>query len=138
MRTPRRLLPRSLVLLGVLGTVAVTVLGACARKPSPPAGTQYTVRGEIVALPAAAGEPLLLRHEPIDGFIDASGKVVGMDAMTMPFPLAPGVSLEGLAKGDKVEVVFSMSWSPRHYAIESLKKLPADTVLRAGKAQPPQ
>lgn len=137
MNTARRILSPSLVLLAVFTLAALA--GCKGSSPSVEvAAHRYTVRGEVVSLPTAPGGPLLLRHEPVDDFADASGKVIGMDSMTMPFPLAAGVSLEGLAPGDKVEVVFSMSWSPSRYAIESLKKLPADTVLRTGKARPPK
>lgn len=136
MRAPRRNPLRPLVLLAVLGVAGPTVLAGCSRQASSVEGRRYTLRGQVVALPAGPGQPLLLRHEPVDDFADASGKVVGMDSMTMPFPLAAGVSLDGVAQGDKVEVVFSMSWSPQRYAIERLKKLPADTGLRSGKARP--
>jgi len=136
MSAPRRNPLRPLALLAVLGLAGSAALAACSRQASPPEGKRYTVRGEVVGLPAGPGEPLLLRHEPIDDFADAAGKVVGMDSMTMPFPLAAGVSLDGVARGDRVEVVFSMSWSPQRYAIERLKKLPADTALRSGKARP--
>lgn len=96
----------------------------------------YTVRGEIVSLPEA-GNPradLRIKHEAIDNY-RRGDKVVGMNAMTMPFPVAEGVSLEGLAVGDKVEFVFEVQMP--QYQITRITKLPADTVLEFRKANPP-
>jgi Cu/Ag efflux protein CusF len=75
-------------------------------------------------------------HEPIDNFVGADGKVVGMGTMTMPFPLAKGVSLEGLSVGDIVEVTFEVRWKS-HPRTQTTKvvKLPAGTELHFGKAK---
>lgn len=100
---------------------------------------RYTVRAELVRLPdpAAARREVSLRHEAIDDFADAGGKVVGMGSMVMPFELAPGVSLEGLGVGEKVEARFAVGWSPPVLRVEQLRKLPAGTALEFRAARPP-
>jgi Cu/Ag efflux protein CusF len=110
-----------------------------------PATHTYAARGIIESLPEA-GKPtleLMIRHEAINDFIDGAGAVVGMNAMTMPFPrLAPGVSLEGLAVGDKIGFTFTNTWSGPagsrrpEWVIDSITRLPADTELTFGKKQP--
>jgi Cu/Ag efflux protein CusF len=98
---------------------------------------RYSVRGEIVSLPGAGARQLSLRHEAIDDFADAGGKVVGMGSMVMPFDLAPGVALDGLQAGDKVEARIAVGWSPSLLQVEQLRKLPADTPLEFRAARPP-
>ncbi|MFG0273423.1 MAG: copper-binding protein [Phycisphaerales bacterium] len=102
-----------------------------------PAGdlVRYTVRGEVVALPSPdnPASEMQIRHEPIPDF-RSGGEVVGMRAMTMPFPVGEGVSLEDIAIGDKVEVAFETRYSPdtrmvSSYEIVSITELPADTEL---------
>ncbi|MBU6413958.1 MAG: copper-binding protein [Planctomycetes bacterium] len=121
------------------GLTAYGPMTGCESKPPTPANTgfaspdRYTTRGVIVELPDAkrVGNPdLMIQHERIADFKDSSGKVVGMNSMIMDFPLAPGLSIAGLAKGDKVEVVMEVDWSqlPPHRAA-SIKKIDAATVL---------
>lgn len=126
--------------------LAVLLAAACQEGSRAPAGAngasnelhRYTVRGEIVRLPAATGpRQLSLRHEAIDDFADAAGKVVGMGSMVMPFDLAPGVALDGLQAGAKVEARIAVGWSPPLLQIEQLKELPADTTLELRAARPP-
>jgi len=110
---------------------------ACAPPAAPPPDASYTVRGEIVRLPPAPGGDLLIRHEAIPDFRGMDGKVVGMDAMTMPFPLAPGVKLEGIAAGDRVEFVLELRWQDATgpVMVSRLNKLPAGTRLSFDAAQ---
>lgn len=84
---------------------------AC-QKPSAPAAppATYEVSGELLRLPTPGKTEVLIRHEAIPGFRDEAGKEVGMDAMTMPFPLASGVSVEGLTVGDKVSFTLETRW----------------------------
>lgn len=111
-------------------------LTAC-KKPAPPEATSavnaYTVRGEIVQLPAPNNPlaELQIHHEAIDGFKDKQDSVVGMNSMTMPFDPGEGVALDGLAKGDKIEFTFEAWWSgpglrTPHAMIREIRKLPAD------------
>lgn len=95
----------SLLLLGVLA--------ACqpAKAPAPAAPPRtYEVKGEVMRLPAAGSRAIVLSHEAIPDFQSADGKTVGMDAMTMPFGLAEGVSVEGLAPGDRVTFTLETRW----------------------------
>jgi hypothetical protein len=129
--------------------VAAGCLGACSRTPSQPAPSPseisgethvYTARGEITALPSPDNfrAELRIHHEHIAEFRGKSGEVhvnpdgvPGMKAMDMPFPsLGPGVSLEGLEIGDKVEFELTVSHHPRiTYAITRLSKLPPETEI---------
>lgn len=106
--------------------------GQAASTQRGPADQVYTVRGQIVALPdpAKPASQLQIHHEEIPNFVGAQGTVVGMKEMTMPFPLAPGVSLEGLAVGDKVEFTFDVWLKPRMtYHLSKISKLPPETAL---------
>lgn len=97
----------------------------------------YVIRGEVISVPQAGkpGTQLIVKHEPIDDFRDASGRIVGMDTMGMPFTPGEGVSLEGISPGDKIEMRWVMQWKPEAKEhVESVKKLPAETPLRFGKA----
>jgi Cu/Ag efflux protein CusF len=92
----------------------------------------YTVRGEVEQLPnpEVEGSDLMVRHEPIPDFENSKGEVVGMNAMTMPFPLAGDVSLEGIAVGDKVELTFEVQFEPStSFVTTEVTKLPPDTEL---------
>lgn len=115
-------------------------LAACHASPTPaPAGVRvYAVRGEVVQTPSpvAAGIQVMVRHEAIDDFVDATGKVVGMDSMVMPFDVAPPLSAGDLAVGDKVEVRFSMDWKEPRLRVERMERLPPGTILtfRAARA----
>ncbi|MGE0638986.1 MAG: copper-binding protein [Thermoanaerobaculia bacterium] len=96
--------------LGALLLLAPLV--ACRAEVSPPQPASiYEVEGEIVRLPTAERPEIVLRHEAVPGFRDESGKVVGMDAMTMPFALGANVPLTGLAVGDAVRFTLEVRWS---------------------------
>lgn len=98
------------------------------------------IRGEIATLPnpEVPGSELQIHHEQIPEFKTSEGVVnitadgiAGMRSMTMPFPLAEGVSLDGFAVGDKVEFEFVVNWGGNRPAWEvtKLTKLPAETEL---------
>jgi Cu/Ag efflux protein CusF len=92
----------------------------------------YRVRGVIRQLPQAdeAGTALPVHHEAISDFVGLSGDVEPMAAMTMAFPVASEVSLEGLAPGDKIVFDFEVDWSaPTPAQITALDKIPPDTEL---------
>lgn len=110
---------------------------AATTRVSPPENI-YTVRGRIASLPAAnkPGSSLQIEHEPIDNFVRQDG-TLGMDSMTMPFPLAKDVALDGLAKDDLVEFVFEVRWkSQPRMQLTKITKLPPGTELHFGKASP--
>lgn len=101
----------------------------------------YVVRGEVISVPHAGkpGTQFILKHEPIDTFRNASGQIVGMSTMGMPFTPGKGVSLEGIRPGDKIEMRWVLQWKPeaKEY-VESVRKLPMETQLRFGEAHPPK
>lgn len=85
---------------------------ACSGPTPEPVGAiqTYEVNGVIARLPAGAGTELMIQHEPIPDFVNAAGDTVGMKAMTMGFPTAESVDLQGLAPGDSVSVRFVVRW----------------------------
>lgn len=101
---------------------------------------RYEVRGEVTAVPDP-DDPLsnlVIRHEAIDDFESFEGEVVGMSSMSMPFPVAGDVDLEGVEVGDKVDFTLVVDWEgDPAYQVVRMEELPADTELELGKAQPP-
>jgi hypothetical protein len=98
------------------------------------------VRALVVQAPDAANPAggLYLYHEAIDDWLGRDGKRDGMDPMAMPFPVARGVPLTGLAANDKVEVTLHVDWNAdTAVQITKLRKLPADTRLDFRAARPP-
>lgn len=120
--------------------LALAVLGCShARKSEVPKNLSprtYPLRGIIAALPEAPGKSLMIRHEAIHDFVDSFGEQVGMNSMTMPFERQPGVDLSGLKPGDKVALVWVVDWGKNDARITRIEKLPADTPLVFGKANP--
>ncbi len=114
----------------LLALAGLLLAGACRPAP-PPAAAVYQVRGEIRQLPVAPARDLMIRHEAIADFRDEAGEIVGMEAMTMPFTLAPGVELDGLAAGDRVEFTLEVRWDdPANLArITRLVRLPPGARL---------
>lgn len=137
---------RSFACVVCVGAIAWGLTPAgCTKTPEKQSAVQatppeqiYSVRGRIAALPTAdkPGSSLQIEHEPIDNFVRQDGKL-GMDAMTMPFPLAKGVSLEGLNKGDIVEFTFEVRWkSQPRMQLTKIGKAATGTEVRTGKANP--
>jgi Cu/Ag efflux protein CusF len=110
--------------------------------PATPAAAPdvYVVRGEVVSLPGRDDPTrgFYVRHEAIDDFKGGDGAVLGMDAMTMRFPVDDPAVLEGIEVGDKVELTYEVNWhgEPMQRATRVLE-LPADTELVYRKARPP-
>ncbi len=118
--------------LTLAALLLATGLAGCS--PPPPRGDvhRYTVRGEVAALPRPGqpGSELLIHHEPVPDFVDAEGESVVMESMTMPFPLADGVSLGGIDRGDKVEMTFEVRWNGAPpLQVTAIRELPPDTRL---------
>jgi len=132
-RSRRSRAARALAASAPLALLVVALAAACGgEKRAPAAGPDatYAVRGEIVRLPAEGSREIWIRHEPIPDFKNVSGEVVGMDSMTMPFTLAAGESLEGLAVGARIGFRLEMRWSGGPpAAVSALEPLPADTRL---------
>ncbi|HET8723652.1 MAG TPA: hypothetical protein VFM53_05555 [Anaeromyxobacteraceae bacterium] len=117
------------------------LVAACSRPaPAAPAGARvYVVRGEVVRPPSpvVAGMEVLVRHEAIDDFVDASGTVTGMDAMVMPFEVSAPAAPAGLAPGDVVEVRFWMDWKEPRLRVVRIERLPPGTRLEFRPARVP-
>ncbi len=115
----------------------LAALAGCGTEPTPPAARSYVVRGEVVELPPPGGRDLVLHHEAIDDLVGVDGAIWGMDAMVMPFTLAEGVGLDGIARGDKVEVSLAVDWlGSQPHRITRLRRLPDDTPLVFRRAKP--
>lgn len=71
---------------------------------------RYEVDGIVRQLPGSGGKELMIRHVAIPDFVNARGDTIGMDAMTMGFPLADGVDLSAIAPGDTVVFNFEVNW----------------------------
>jgi hypothetical protein len=122
----------------MLGPLLICLfISACSEENSPvdsvePVVHTYTLKGRIVSLPDPSNpaSELSIHHEAIDDFKSSQGELVPMNAMTMSFPPAPGVSLDGFAVGDAVEFVFRVQWEPTSgMSTTSIKKLPHDAPL---------
>ena len=123
--------------LAPLAALAVC-LCACSKEPAiGPPDQVYTLRGRVESVPTPdkPASELMIRHEPLPGFVGKDGKVVGMDSMAMPFTPARGVSLEGVKPGDIVEFTFEVRWKSRPFSrLTVLKKLSPETRLDLGKS----
>jgi hypothetical protein len=80
---------------------------------------------------------LVIRHEAIPDFAGIDGAQVGMSSMAMPFPVAPAVSLEGIAPGDKIAFTLEVDWDgDPAYRVARLEKLPDETELSFARKEP--
>lgn len=129
---------RGNVLCPILLFALVPLLASCAGEKA--AGNTYTVRARVQQLPSSQDSGLYLEHEPIDNYVARSGRVEGMDSMTMPFPVGKSVSLEDIQAGDVVEAQLHIDWTSEDSPVEiiALRELPPDTKLNFGEAKPPQ
>ena len=120
--------------LFVPALATLALLAGCRAEPAPEtaaADASYSVRAEIVRLPAAPGGELYLRHESIPAFRSSEGETVGMMSMTMPFGVASGVDVSAFAAGDRVVADFEVRWqqSRRPLLVTRLAPLPEGTGL---------
>lgn len=95
----------------------------------------YVVRGRFQSFRATPGGGVMMaHHEEIPTFKDRTGKVIGMKEMIMDFPLAEGVSVQGIAAGAPIEIEFVVDWSkaPFHHATR-VTTLPAETPLNLSR-----
>jgi Cu/Ag efflux protein CusF len=110
------------------GLACVLAVSAC-QGDAP--GARYTVRGAVENLTQARGAPVaLIHHEAIPDFVDGYGEKRTMRSMAMAFGIERGVSLDGIAVGDKVEVTFVVD-RERYpsFHITALRELPAGAEL---------
>jgi Cu/Ag efflux protein CusF len=110
--------------------------GCSGRSGTRNTGHTYTVRALVEELPGPTNG-LNLTHEAIDDWRGRSGEVTGMSTMTMPFPLADGVSLAGIERGDVVEIQLHVDWEQDlAVQITALRELPRGTRLDFREANP--
>jgi len=123
--TPAFLRPLLPLVLAASLLPPLALLGGCAAPSGQegPAGESassthtYTIRGVVRQLPhpGEPGRPAIhILHEAIPNFVSSEGYETGMQGMTMPFPLADGVSVEGLEVGSWVEFTFVVDWQGEH------------------------
>jgi Cu/Ag efflux protein CusF len=112
----------------------VGLVGACGKSSeNTTATTQPKVevtemRGIIEKMPPTeAPRKLVIRHEATKD----------MGPMVMPFVAAEGVSLTGLAVGDKVAFRHELNLTAGTELVTKIEKLPADTVLNLGAMSMP-
>lgn len=99
----------------------------------------YTgIQGELKSMPTEgmAGGDAQIRHMQIVDFKGADGSIPetadgipGMRSMTMPFPMADGVSLDGFAVGDKIEFDFAVSWDGARPSWEVTRLVKLDPAI---------
>ena len=120
-----------------LAFLPLALLAACSGPAVPP--KDYALRGVVRQLPDPKdpATALYLHHEAVAGFVDRDGKATEMESMTMPFDLAEGVSLAGVAVGDPVQATLHVDWSAARPArITQLAELPPGTRIELGAARP--
>ena len=114
--------------------LAVALSGtACRQEALAPADATYSTRGQVIEVPKVEGGELSVHHEAVPDFRDRDGKPEHMESMSMPFAVAPEVSLAGVAPGDKVEMTFEVRWdSQPTLRVVKLQELPESTALDLG------
>jgi len=119
--------------------LAVLSLAGCSGGKE--SGRTYTVRGQVTQLPDPGnpGTGLYLNHEAVDDFVSRDGEMVGMDPMTMSFPVDEKVPLEGIGVGDVVELKLHVDWGAEtEVEIVGIRELPPGTKLVYRAAKPPK
>lgn len=112
----------------VMKNFLLAFVAACSLATSAVADTAYyySVKGIIKGMPGdgLAKNEMLVKHQPIPDYRDDSGAIVGMMAMTMPFYLKEGLSLEGIKAGDTVELKVEQHLKPKFTEeVISIKKV---------------
>lgn len=126
---PRR--GRRSIALSLVSLLAAPLLVACGAPEPPRAPDVYRVRGIVRQLPTTGhARDLHVRHEAIPSFLGSDGEIVGMESMTMPFPLADASLGDGLEVGDKIELEFEVRWDEGHpLRVTAIEELPFETQL---------
>lgn len=131
---------RFIIVASILTTSAVGPVG-CKRAETGDQKTKqvrqdrYTVQGIVAELPIE-GSPTTefkVRHVAMPHFVGQDGKL-GMDTMTMGFPVKQGLTLEGLKVGDKIELAFEVDFDTvtgqlLDYRATGFSVLPPETQL---------
>lgn len=115
-----------LVLVGLIGACGDS--GNTTPQATKPKVEVTDMRGVIEKLPTAeAPRKLVIRHEATKD----------MGPMAMPFMVAEGVPLTGLAVGDKLAFRYELNVTVGTELVTKIEKLPADTVLNLGAMSMP-
>ena len=77
----------------------------------------------------------MVHHEAIPAFIGHNGASAPMPEMTMGFPTAPGVSLDNLEIGDKIELRFEVTRGQGYQATD-IAPLASDLELNLNQPPP--
>lgn len=110
--------------------LACLLPAACGGPPPEQPPEVYRVRGMVRQLPSPPANEMQVRHEAVPAFKDSGGEVVGMESMTMPFPLADPALAAGLEVGDRIEMDFEVRWHGSHpLRITAVEELPPETRL---------
>ena len=117
------------------GSILVMILVGCAPEvESGATRTTYSVRGVVMQI-SPEENMVVIHHEAIRDFIGADGRIESMPAHQMEFPLAAGVSLEGVKLSQKVQIMFEVWWAPDPgYELTELRPLDPETPLELGTA----
>lgn len=110
---------------------STALLNGCAEEPAEV--DTYRVRGVVTGLPDA-GNPtssLMVHHEAIPTFIGHDGTTAPMPEMTMAFPTASGVALDGLQVGDKIQLRLEVTRG-RGFQATEITPLANDLELNLG------
>jgi hypothetical protein len=104
-----------------------------APKSAAPQGVTYTyhLRGIVRALPQAGQSPrsIEIKTQAIPNWVNFNGKIHPMMAMTMPYQLAHGLPLDGIAQGDKVAFTYKVNWTADQMVISGISRLPPKTIV---------
>jgi Cu/Ag efflux protein CusF len=124
----KRMAPAICVVVLLIGAVWAYQKWKPSSAPVPAGSAEvYSTRGRIEQLPGTSRAAMLqIHHERIPEFKDRDGKVVGMNAMVMPFKPAPGISIEGFRVGDEIRFTFEHRWGepPLITVIEKIDAAP--------------
>ena len=118
----------------LLNLLCLSVLGC---EADPGYEHTYTTRAIVLSLPGErVTQEFIVHHETIPEYISINGSI-GMNEMAMPIPVPDKSVLEGIAVGDKVELIFGERFEPNHkMGLISITKLPEDAKLNLGETTP--
>ena len=126
-------------LASVVLASAVLTLPACERETSDESSSSivvdtYVVRGRVVSLPQE-GNPasqLMVHHEEIPHFRGQGGDL-GMNEMTMPFPIGESLDLTGIEAGMGVRITFTVDYDE---ALDQLVTYRATSIEAVPEGEP--
>lgn len=121
---------RIFVHLFILIVASMMFLDGCKSKTSSTdtVGTTYVyhLTGIVVGLPVPMQGPpsLQILTHVIPNWVGIDGKIDPMAAMTMPYQLAPGLSIVGIHVGDNLAFTYKVNWIQDRMLVTRIRKLP--------------